>query len=484
MGSPRSPLIRPGGAVLAGALLMTWPALYNHYPLLYPDSMSYLEDGPLVARALFLHRFSASYGGRSFIYCLGILPLHWNITPWPIVILNAILTAYILWLVVRSLVARRTPIGYFALVVPLSLLTGLGWFVGWIMPDIFGPVLYLSIYLLVFAPETLSRAERLAVVLIAWWAVASHVTHLILAGALCVLLVPVLILQHQPTRRWLRGVGGVAMIVLVAAAAHVAVHTYLYGQPSLNGKRPPFLMARVIADGPGKWYLQQHCGDLQMAICAHVHDLPDNVGDFLWEVHGIWGSSSAEEQERLREEEMPVVLGTLRAYPREQLIISAHHFWQQLQTFGLSDYDPNPWILEMVDTVLPGARARYLQSRQAQETLQEEFFTSVQDWTVVASLVLIAVWTLFVRQWSDRVIGLTAIITFMVIANAAVTGILSNVEERYQARVIWLVPLLAGVFVLTWLDLRRRTSGLPYITYPDADITDHHAHAGAIEVKS
>jgi hypothetical protein len=53
-----------GGAVLAGALVMTWPALYNQFPLLYPDSMSYLEDGPLVARALFLHKFSTDYGGR------------------------------------------------------------------------------------------------------------------------------------------------------------------------------------------------------------------------------------------------------------------------------------------------------------------------------------------------------------------------------------------------------------------------------------
>ncbi len=456
MGSLRFSLIRRGGAVLASALLMTWPALYNGYPLLYPDSMSYLEDGPLVARALFLHRFSASYGVRSFIYCLGILPWHWNANPWPIVALNALLTAYVIWLAARSIFPQQTVTRYLALILPLSLLTGLGWLVGWIMPDILGPVLYLSIYLLVFAREILSRAERLIVALIAWWAVGSHVTHLMLAASLCVLLVPVLVLQRQPTRRWLRAVGGVAMIVLVAAASHLALHRYLYGEPSLNGKRPPFLMARVIADGPGRWYLQRRCGDLHLAICDHLHDLPDNVADFLWGIHGIWGSSSADEQERLRRGEMPVVLGTLRAYPQEELIISADHFWRQLQTFGLSDYDPNPWIFEMIDTVLPGARARYLQSRQAQETLHEEFFTSVQDWTVIASLVVIAVWTVFVRQWSRRVIGLTAIIVFVVIANAAVTGILSNVEDRYQARVIWLVPLLAGVLVLEWLDHHPR----------------------------
>ena len=455
--------IHRSAAVVVGAFLMTWPALYNRYPLLYPDSMSYLEDGPLVARALFLHKFSADYGGRSFIYCLGILPLHWNVTPWPIVALNALLTAYVIWLVVRSILPQQTVTRYFTLILPLSMFTGLGWFVGWIMPDILGPVLYLSIYLLVFAPESLSSAERLIVVLIAWWAAASHFTHLVLAAEMCVLMASLIVLRRKSTRGCLRSVGGVAMIVLVTAAAHLTLHLYLYGKPSLNGKRPPFLMARVIADGPGKWYLQQHCGDLHFAICAHAQDLPDNVGDFLWGINGIWQSSSAEQQEELGDDEMAMVLGTLRAYPREELTISAGHFWRQLNTFGLWDYDPNPWILQMVDTVLPGARARYLQSRQAQETLHEEFFTSVQGWTVMASLVGMLLWTVFVRQWSRRVIGLTAIIVFVVVANAAVTGILSNVEPRYQARVIWLVPLLAGVLVLEWLNHlpRRDCKGEP-----------------------
>src|SRR5207244_5309619 len=74
------------GAVLVAALLMSWPAVYNGYPLLYPDSMSYLRQGAPVARALFLHRFAGYYGGRSLIYSVGILPFHWNVTPWPVVI--------------------------------------------------------------------------------------------------------------------------------------------------------------------------------------------------------------------------------------------------------------------------------------------------------------------------------------------------------------------------------------------------------------
>jgi hypothetical protein len=37
-----------------------------------------------------------------------------------------------------------------------------------------------------------------------------------------------------------------------------------------------------------------------------------------------------------------------------------------------------------------------------------------------------------------------------VIMNAFVTGVLSGVEPRYQSRVIWLLPLLAGLLILDW----------------------------------
>ncbi len=448
--------VRRTGAILVGAFLMTWPALYNRYPLLYPDSMSYMADGRLVARALFRHKFSADYGGRSFLYCLGILPFHWNVTPWPIVALNALLTAYVLWLLVRSLSPRQTVTRYLAILLPLSFFTGLGWFVSLIMPDILGPVLYLSIYLLVFARESLSWAERLTLILIAWWAVASHITHLILAGAFCVLLLALLVFRRS-LRQWLGGIAEVAIIVLIAAAAHLALHAYLYGEPSLSGKRPPFLMARVIADGPGRSYLQQHCGERKLVICQYLHDLPNDANEFLWNLDGIWQSASPATQDRLRQEEAPFVLATLRTYPREELFVSAAHFWHQLISFDLGDYGPNRWVLQVFEEVLPGARAHYLETRQARETLPDDFSTSAQNWAVMTSLVLIGILLPFIwRRRRPQVLQLAAVIVFMVIANAFVTGVLSEVEDRYQSRVIWLLPLLAGVLVLEELDHRTR----------------------------
>lgn len=447
--------VRVYGAVLAAALLMSWPAIYNGFPLIFSgDSMTYLDAGRHIARALFRHDFSGLYGGeRHLIYSLGILPFHWNINPWPIVGLNAVLIAYVLWLVVRSILPWRPLVAYFALVVPLSLFTSLSWFVSFIMADILGPVLYFTIFLIAFYWGNLSRGERLALVLIAWWTLISHASHLAVATGMCILLALLFVWQSPRRHLWRGAFARVAVIILVGILTQLALHNYLFHKPSVFGNQFPFLLARSIADGPGRWYLQQNCSKLNLAICEHVDELPDASWKFLWMSGGIWDSSSLAKQERLRKEELHVVLSAVSTYPWVQLYASATNLWHQLMTFGMWEVKTTPWVLKQFDTVLPRAKSCYLQSRQVHQRLHEGFYTWVQDWTVKMSLVVIGIWALLLRRnWSIQLTGLTAMIVYVVIANAAVTGIFNNVEPRFQARVIWLVPMLAGVLVFTWMD--------------------------------
>jgi hypothetical protein len=442
------------GAILFAAAVLAWPAFYNCYPLLYPDSISYIGDGSNVARALFQREFTDYYGFRSLIYSLGILPLHWHVTPWPIVAFNALLTSYVLWLLVRALFQGRVLLHFLAIVVVLSLFTGLGWLVGWIMPDLFGPLLYLSVFVLVFATATLSVSERVAMAVIGWWGIVSHATHLMLTLGLFPLLVVVLVLQGRSLRESLRVVRAVAVALFLAVMAQVALNAYLDQGVTLNGNRPPYLLARVVADGPGRWYLQKHCGKSSLASCVELNNASDDAEEFLWGEQG-WVNASPEEQKDLRREELTVVLGALREYPREELRISAAHFWGQLLSYGVFSYDANTWIQESIEGSLPGQASKYQRSRQAQGKLDEEFFSSVQDWAVIVSLGVIGLWAAFGRRlWSRPLAGLSVIVAYVLLANAAVTGNISNVEDRYQARVIWLVPLLALVFLLTWLDGR------------------------------
>jgi hypothetical protein len=427
--------------------------------------MTYVDDGRIVARALFLHRLSDYYGMRSFFYSLGILPLHWNVTLWPVVAFQCLLVAYILWLVVRSIAPRQPILPYLGIVLLLSAITGMSWYASLVLPDILGPLLYLSIYLLVFARETLSRAERLTLYPLVWWAVTSHATHLMLAAFLCMLLAVWCLVDRRDFRRRVRRVAEVAAILVLAVAAQLVLNGYLFGRPSLNGERPPFLTARIIADGPGRWYLEKHCGQLKWVICDHVHNLSDDPDNFLWGADGIYQNGSDRDNLRMVQEEIPFVLATLRAYPREQIFRSADNFWGQLKTFGFDDLGPSSWVLDEFGPVLPRARSSYVKSRQARNALPLDLLTSIQIWAALPSLAVIAAFVPLLwrrhpsRRHFPRIAGLSVVILSMVVANALITGTLSMVEDRFQCRVIWLVPFLAGMCVLDWWESRKPQDG-------------------------
>ena len=457
--------LRHALAILLGALLLAWPALFNRYPLFYPDSVSYLQDGRAIARALFLHQLNGFEAMRSEFYSLGIYPFHWNLTPWPIVALNAVLTSWVLWLVLRSVTPRRAVSAFLVLVASLSLLTSVSWYVSLLMPDIFGPLLYLSIYLLVFARETLSRRELWALSILAVWATTTHATHLMLATGLCALL-PLLLLCWRPMAGRGRAVAHVAGLVALAAASQMALHAYLYGHPSLNGNHPPYLMARIIADGPGATYLQQHCAapgkpGLNWAICANVAHLPDNDDDFLWAEGGVWQSADKPTQQRLLAEEMPLVLATLRTYPRQQAAHSFANFTQQLDDFGVNDFDNNDWMQQALPSAIRSAAVAYPRTLQARSIVPSEVFTTLQRWVVYACILTLAAMSPWLRRHRRyRLRGLVAIIVPTLLANAFLTAVFSSSDSRYQARVIWVIPLaaaLAGFDILA----QRKTASPP-----------------------
>lgn len=467
MPAAQAPVWSGGAAVAIGALFLSWPALYNRYPLLYPDSISYLGDGRTITEALFLHRLSDHYGMRSLIYSLGIYPFHWNRTPWPVAAIQALLTAYVIWLVVRSIVVpgteRRSIVLYLVFVTVLSVLTSASWFASLVMPDILGPVLYLCIYLVVCAPETLSRGEHFTVAAIAWFGAASHITHLVVAAGLCILLLLLMPIRQMQMRGRLKAVGEASLIVVLAAAGLAALNGYLSHRLSLNGDAPPFLTARVIGDGPGLRYLQQHCPQANLALCGYVRMLSadPSADDFLWSESGVLALASDETRERIEREDLRFLLAAVRAYPRAQLARSVRNFLEQLRACGVYVFDANAWMGSQIDEVLPGQNARYLKSLQAHNALPLDFFSDVLlHWTLIASVCAIVVFAIVLRSsLAPRLAGLGVAIVSTVVANAFVTGVFSSVEDRYQGRVVWLIPFLAGALALAWLD-RRRSGGI------------------------
>lgn len=445
------PLFRRASTALLALFtlpLLVWPALINRYPLLFPDTLEYLAEGRPILHALF-HAHPAFGSMRSAIYSVGIYAFHLNRTPWPILALHVAIVVYIVYLTIRSIRPRNAFTNTLLILATLSVLTSLSWYISMLMPDILGGPLYLAIYLLAFARQTLSRAEQGIVAALAIFCATSHSTHLLIAILLCILLAA----QKLTLRTTGLRLTTATITIATAILLQLSINARLFGHVSLNGNRPPYLEARLIADGPGRLFLQQHCAQLNWLLCRNVAQLPASDDDFLWSDGGIWPSATPAQQRELRREEFPLAIATFRAYPRRQLAVSASNAWQQLTGFGLDDFDNNNYMQSNLNTVLPNARSAYDRSLQSHDATPWYFFTMVQNVTVLASLLAaLAFLPQTIRHRDTRLLGLATTLFAAVILNAILTGVLSEVDSRYQARIVWLIPFLASL-----LFLRRST---------------------------
>ncbi len=419
--------------------LLLWPALLNGYPLVFSDTGTYLSQA--------IHLYLG--WDRPAFYSVFMMALHLTLTTWPVVLAQAACVV----LVLECLRAGFFPdvprlLLAWALAV-MALLTGLPWLVSRLMPDLFTPLLVLTLALLIIVPERLGRRRRFLLVLAAAAMTAVHQSNVLLGIGLILALTP---LRRRLGARAPLGRGGltrlalVPMLALVAlTAVNAAAHRIVSPSPFGN----VFLLARVIYDGPGLRALQRECPRPDWRLCAELERLPPTSDDFLWLADGpVVRAGGAKAVSR---EASAIILAALAAEPWAQLRAVAANSWTQLGMFSPGDglhawpETVSPWI----EQDFPAAeRHRYATARQTQGALLVPDWSEAMDRVSVFVGLVGLVWV-FARALRDRnpTAGLCAAVFLAVLGNAVITGGLSCPHDRYQSRVIWLpamVVLLAA----------------------------------------
>src|SRR4051812_45151063 len=166
----------PAAGMAILSLMFLSAALWNGFPLIFYDTGAYILEGlghvflveraPVYAELLFL-------AGGAF-------------SLWPIVVLQALMTSYIILEVARAEVPGLTLRGVVLIGAALTLLTGIAWYVGQVEPDIFTPMVILGSWLLLFRGDRLGKARLAVVTGLTALAVACHPSHLGLMGGLLI----------------------------------------------------------------------------------------------------------------------------------------------------------------------------------------------------------------------------------------------------------------------------------------------------------
>jgi hypothetical protein len=120
--------------------------------------------------------------------------------------------------------------------------------------------------------------------------------------------------ERQPlrSRALLATVSALAAAVALQFAFDTAAQAVLGTSP----KRPPLLTARLIADGPGRLYLDRACPETAtFMVCAYRDRTFDSADTFLWSPEGVFVTLSVEQRLRLIEEEPRFVAAVAMHYP-------------------------------------------------------------------------------------------------------------------------------------------------------------------------
>src|SRR4051812_27471361 len=132
------------------AILLLWPAFWNGYPIVFADTGTYLSQA--------IHRYAG--WDRPIFYSLFMFPLHATLTVWPVVVVQALITAYALHVVSRVLLPALSAPAFVAGVAILASVTWLPWLVSELMPDLFTPLLVLLLTVLAWVPGHVGHREQ------------------------------------------------------------------------------------------------------------------------------------------------------------------------------------------------------------------------------------------------------------------------------------------------------------------------------------
>ena len=429
--------------IVFGALILMTLSLYNSYPFLDNDTGSYISSGfslvPPHERPIFYGLFLRFF---SFGYFL-----------WIPVFVQSLLLSYMIILFIRNITLTRSRSQLLALVAIAGWGTIAGWVTGQLTADIFAPILFLSFYNFVYN-RTEVRHHKIISLCIFLFSILVHNSHLLIATIL--ILLYLLSKLFGRTLRRSRELWVPLMITVAVAWGAMNTANYLGG----GGFRPSrsthvFLMGRLVETGIMKHYLDNYCGTYNYQLCEYRDELPTFAWEYVWDGNSPLQKTGGWEQSR---EEHEKILADLFSRPRFIILWiykSITGTLRQLATTDIDGVHEHSWSrygegsppYENIKKHIPLEISELKAGKQHNKTLNVIFLDRVYIFVLLGSSIAVL---LFWQGYKNPVLVRTyqALILFLVL-HAFVTANFANVLTRLNSRVIWLLPLLNVIFLLT-----------------------------------
>ncbi len=471
-------------AVLAACSVL----MLNGRPLFYFDTIGYIDQGRSALADLGLTARTAGTetaagpatgavaaprtvdGSRSAVYAVlsGILAELGALEG--LLVLNVVAVLVALWLPMR--VARRRWEGLaplpklVALPVIAASAGALPFYVAYLMPDTFAPVLIIVAATLTVFGRDMRPGEIVLALALGGLAVTSHLSHLAIAA----LMVPAALLFAPilSRRRWWLPPLLVLVIPLIGLAEQRALRITAQAVAKSEVVIKPYIIARLIQDGPGLAYLDRHCPDAAIPACA-LHEALSRSSDprrltashIVFETSANLGSFRLLDpvaQKAVSDSQTGFFRAVLSEAPVATVMAILGNTFRQAGMVSVNMTLPTASIIARHDGVSGLASGAFGGGRITADTGWLGPVTALHQAVYLAALLVIVALVLVPGRVPAEIRALAVLLCLGILANAVVCGGISQPATRYGARVIWLVPLAATILVLFALP-RRRAGG-------------------------
>lgn len=478
-----SGMVRTAGWALVAWLVLLIAFAANGRPLFYFDTAGYFDAGGKMLHVLGLFKPEATGGGaavqavpdgsvtgnRSAVYALLAATLLHLDALWALVLLQAAGLVLVLHLACRAVMAQA---GHPARAWPATAAAALagalgsaGFYTAYLMPDIFAPVLLVAIAgLAAFAPD-LRWGSGLALLALALLAVVMHPSHL----AIALMAVPGVALACAAfgNRRWWLSV---ALMALVAATGLLERRAFTVTVETATREHVvylPFFTARLIADGPGKAHLDATCPGSGAATAAHPMAtcalnallvrpeqlLPERILFATDPAFGSFARLDPATQRAIADEQRAFLRAVLASRPLEVAVAALRNTALQLGLVSIDMTLPDAGIIASAHAIDPGFPDSLVQGRLTRGGQTDGDWVAAltrlhEVYYALAALALAALLVLPQSRLPRRVRLFGVLVLLGILANAFVTGAISQPANRYGARVIFLIPALLAILAL------------------------------------
>ena len=420
-----------------------------------------------------MHFDHSNVGARSPYYGIFLYTLAHRGTLWLLTVAQGLCAAWVMFLLWRSIAPAAPGWTYYALMAALSAGASLPWVAAFAVPDIFAAVLVIAITLLLFYRPMMARWEVIGTWLLLLVSIAFHGSHGPLALGLLIAGLGLASLMKADGRSKKAFAGLVLAAVAIATLAGWTYGAAVKWKTGDELRRPPFLMARVLADGPGKAYLRYSCAHgVRWAICRFKDVQMDTSDHILWSVIptlGIFNRASYDERVAMEKQELSFVIGAFAYDPVGQIEASIENWGEQLGSFEVDDPLRRPmvfllhsyWGRTNLVGLIRGVGDCGVRGEACAPKISISQLAAVDGAVAFVALGLL-IWGLFQRRtlgmflrkqasWErplDRATAATLLIVVAIVINAAICGMLSCPFPRYQSRVVWLLPAMSMLLAM------------------------------------